>query len=488
MTATGPRQPTIPADLLERMRSLQVAANRAEMARARAAAELCQHFRADIEVRRAADPHQTLAPLDETVVETQPVTGQSASRIRTEVEQVLLLDRHLPWLGSHLDAGRLDLFRVRPVTDAMREDLAEHAEARARFAGLVRRWFDRAVADSPVLVNRTYAQIRNHVHYLVTKVLASELDDRFVRRHRQRTVSTYPTGDGMAALVVDADVVSVARAAHHLDLLARDARSTGDPRSLDQLRSDLAITLLSGSAEAVPPAAPDGEVGRWARPIINVTVPVETLMGLCDEPGRMGTTTLPASLVRHVAGQPGSTWHRLLTDPARGAVELSTERYRPTGPIWREVVAAQPTCFAPTCERPATDCDLDHRRRWPEGPTSTANLGPACRRHHRAKHSPGARLVTGPDGILRFTTRAGLTHALSPAEQPTCDDPAVTAGWESLLEIQPNRAELVEAVDSIRQHRHWTRISHAEAERHGAPDHGWWDVPPAEEDLSTLTG
>ncbi len=450
MTATDPRQPTIPADLLERMRSLQVAANRAEMARARAAAELCQHFRADIEVRRAADPHQTLAPLDETVVETQPVTGQSASRIRTEVEQVLLLDRHLPWLGSHLDAGRLDLFRVRPVTDAMREDLAEHAEARARFAGLVRRWF--------------------------------------VRRHRQRTVSTYPTGDGMAALVVDADVVSVARAAHHLDLLARDVRSTGDPRSLDQLRSDLAITLLSGSAEAVPPAAPDGEVGRWARPIINVTVPVETLMGLCDEPGRMGTTTLPASLVRHVAGQPGSTWHRLLTDPARGAVELSTERYRPTGPIWREVVAAQPTCFAPTCERPATDCDLDHRRRWPEGPTSTANLGPACRRHHRAKHSPGARLVTGPDGILRFTTRAGLTHALSPAEQPTCDDPAVTAGWESLLEIQPNRAELVEAVDSIRQHRHWTRISHAEAERHGAPDHGWWDVPPADEDLSTLTG
>ncbi len=68
---------------------------------------------------------------------------------------------------------------------------------------------------------------------------------------------------------------------------------------------------------------------------------------------RRGESTLPASLVRYVAADPGSTWHRLLTDPSRGGVELSTQSYRPTGPIWREVVATQATCFAPTCSRAA---------------------------------------------------------------------------------------------------------------------------------------
>ena len=207
-------------------------------------------------------------------------------------------------------------------------------------------------------------------------------------------------------------------------------------------------------------------------------------MGTSDEPGQMGAQTLPASLVRHVAAEPGSTWHRLLTDPARRAVELSTASYRPTGPIWREVVAAQPVCYSPTCERPTTDCDLDHRVRWPEGSTSTSNLGPACRSHHRARHAPGAGLHQGADGTLRFTTRAGLTHLVSPAEQPRCDDPGAGHAWESLLEIQPNSAEIAEAVDTIRQHRHWVDVSLAEAERLGAPDQGRWDVAPAEPELS----
>ena len=36
----------------------------------------------------------------------------------------------------------------------------------------------------------------------------------------------------------------------------------------------------------------------------------------------------------------------------------------------------------PGCTRPAEECDLDHAVPWPDGPTSAANLGPLCRRHH----------------------------------------------------------------------------------------------------------
>ncbi|MGA9746641.1 MAG: HNH endonuclease signature motif containing protein [Nocardioides sp.] len=472
------------AAVLERMRSLQVATNRAQMARARATVDLFQQFSADYEARRASDPHVTATPLTETVTETQPVTGQSASRIRGEVEQVLLVDQELPWLACHLDQGRLDLERVRPVTDALRDDLADHPAARARFGELMRRWVERAANDSPALVNKTFTQVRNHVHYLVTKVLASEVDERFRRRYRQRRVSSQATGDGMAVLLIDTDEISVTRAERHLDLLARDVRSAGDPRTLDQLRADLAVDLLCGASVGSTHTS-----AGWARPVINVTVPIQTLMGLSDEPGRSGESTLPASLVRHVAADPRSTWHRLLTDPSRGGVELSTQSYRPTGPIWREVVATQTTCFAPTCSRAAGDCELDHRTPWPAGPTSTDNLGPACPRHHRSKHAPGAGLTKTRDGSLRYRTRSGLTHLVTPTELPGCDDAGTGRLWQRLLEIQPNPADLSEALDQIAHHRHVVAVNEHSAEVLGQrEDPGWWDVPPAGPELSTLVG
>jgi len=141
----------------------------------------------------------------------------------------------------------------------------------------------------------------------------------------------------------------------------------------------------------------------------------------------------------------------LLTDGSRG-VELSTTAYRPTAAIWREVVARQPTCFAPTCERPATECELDHGTPYPQGDTSTENLGPGCGRHHRSKHAPGASLRRGPDGLLRYTTRAGLTHLVAPAEQPVADDPRTADLWRALLDEAPRTTELAEALESLRHH------------------------------------
>jgi hypothetical protein len=154
----------------------------------------------------------------------------------------------------------------------------------------------------------------------MAKVLPSEFARRFKKRHAARCVSSRPTGDGMAALTIDTDLVSVKLAEHHLDLLARDARTAGDERTLDQLRTDLAVDLLTGrhqgSAADTAGKRPVG-TGRWARPIINVTVPYQTLMGLSDEPGRMGDQVLPATLVRRLAADPDSTWYRLLTEASR---------------------------------------------------------------------------------------------------------------------------------------------------------------------------
>lgn len=443
--------------LLCRMRELEVDSNTAEIARARTMVRLYQHYSADVEARRAADPRFTATPLTETIVETQPVTGQTHGRIRADLEAVLLMDQHLPWLATYVDRGWLDLYRATPVTNALKDELADRPTARQRFSELMEQWFDKVAAFCPVLCNKTIDQIRNHVDYVITKLLAGEADDRFKRRHARRRVSSTPTGDGMASLTVDTDQVSVKLADHHLDLLAREARSTGDERPLEQLRADLAIELLTGKR------AVDGMTGKWARPIINVTVPIQTLMGLSDEPGRMGDEVLPASLVRHVAADPTSTWYRMLTDRARACVELSTDSYTPTAAIWRQAVAAQPTCFAPTCTKPAAECELDHRDPYPRGATSTENLGGACTPHHFSKHVRGSSLKKQRDGTLRYTTRSGMTHIVLPDEQPVCEDPEVGPLWERLLERQPTATQLLDALEIVRHHAEVIDVLEAEA-------------------------
>ena len=50
-----------------------------------------------------------------------------------------------------------------------------------------------------------------------------------------------------------------------------------------------------------------------------------------------------------------------------------------------QVWATYPTCVFPGCERPSRGCDLDHIVPWPLGRTTTINLAPLCRTHHRFK-------------------------------------------------------------------------------------------------------
>ena len=52
--------------------------------------------------------------------------------------------------------------------------------------------------------------------------------------------------------------------------------------------------------------------------------------------------------------------------------------YVPSRKLRHLVRARTATCDAPGCGNPAASADLDHTVAWPEGPTSQANLAPAC--------------------------------------------------------------------------------------------------------------
>ena len=103
----------------------------------------------------------------------------------------------------------------------------------------------------------------------------------------------------------------------------------------------------------------------------------------------------------------GGTWRRLVTDPASGTVlDVGRTRYRPPVGLADLVRARDKTCVFPTCQTPASRCDIDHLTSWRQGgTTSLDNLVVLCQAHHRLKHTPGWALTRDRDsGVLSWHT------------------------------------------------------------------------------------
>jgi Domain of unknown function (DUF222) len=91
-------------------------------------------------------------------------------------------------------------------------------------------------------------------------------------------------------------------------------------------------------------------------------------------------------------------------------------RYTPSRKLKDAVRARTTTCDAPGCAAQALYCDLDHTLPYPDGPSCQCNLGPKCRRHHRAKQAPGWRVEQPEPGTVRWTLPNGRTHTTTPTE------------------------------------------------------------------------
>ena len=92
------------------------------------------------------------------------------------------------------------------------------------------------------------------------------------------------------------------------------------------------------------------------------------------------------------------------------------DRYTPSRRLADAVRARTQTCDAPGCNAQAIHCDLDHTRPYPDGLTCQCNLGPKCRRHHRAKQAPGWHVEQPQPGVTRWTLPNGRMHTTTPTE------------------------------------------------------------------------
>jgi hypothetical protein len=392
-------------------------------AAARKWARLVTFFRrreADDDARHDESPHFALTPRQQTVVEVGELWCMPESWVRKQLNIALCVSTHFAFVWQLCLTGQLDGYRATIIADAARYGLdkpEEYAALARRLKPFLTRHLkpldDIPDAGVESVVACTPKQLRNKLTYEINKIRSADAEARHRKAKDARDVRVIDGDDGMSWLTVTATTDQAQLARHRLTLAAKDLRRRGDERTLDQLRADLAMDLLTGRGDGVP-------LPTYARPVVNLTVPIQTVMGLSDDPGVLsGGRVVPAGLARAIAQTPGATWHRMLTDPAGQKVELSTTSYQPTKAIWTEVVAEHTSCFRSACDTPSTEAELDHRVAWPVGRTTPENLWPGCKGDHKAKHAPGFTIEQDETGNFVLVTPAGFRHPILRSVHPS---------------------------------------------------------------------
>ena len=289
---------------------------------------------------------------------------QPVATIYQRLSQTRIVRDRLLGTWNAFMVGRIDAYRVGLIGAAANKLTGDNYS----FIEL-----DYKLAD--YAATHTGSQLRAKLKRFIARIEPDQAAHRARAEHDRRAVWVQHGDDGMSYLTAYLSTVDAIRI--H-DLLAKRAKNTaGTGRTFEAVLADLFVDQLRTTADGT----------RAGGAVIGVTIPVTTLAGLDEQPGTSfdGQFTLPADLVRDLALEPGTLFHRIITDPA-GHILDDTELGRfPSDKLRIGVHIRDGSCQFPTCAKPAVACDLDHEIPHPRGPTSGDNLGPLCRRHHRMK-------------------------------------------------------------------------------------------------------
>jgi hypothetical protein len=246
-------------------------------------------------------------------------------------------------------------------------------------------------------------------------------------------VEIRPLEYGMALLQAWLSADDALRIKAHLDARAKTSSpvpvtSLADPatadrcRLIDARRAQALVELIDLGAATDP-----GRVPARSTAAIQVTVSLQTLLGVDDQPAELnGYGPIPASMARQMAAAPTSTWRRLVTDPLGKLIDYGRERYEPPSELDGYIRARDQTCTFPNCHRRAVTCELDHVQPWSQGGhTNRTNLVAACPRHHHLKHDGGWTNHYNPNtGTTTWTSTTNHTYQNPPPDLPGTQQPA----------------------------------------------------------------
>jgi uncharacterized protein DUF222 len=310
----------------------------------------------------------------------------------------------LPAVGELLRAGDIDYRMFQTIV--YRTDLIVDPEVMAgvdaELAAKAQRW--------PAL---TQGRLAAQVDRIVARVDRDAVRRRR-ERHADREFSIWDSGDGLTEvfgrlITTDAHTLDA-----RLDALAATV-CADDPRTRNQRRAD-AIGALAAGAERLAcrcarPGCPAAATPPPAPVVIHVVADQATLNGTTATPGSMigADALIPAELLTELAR---SATLCPLVHPADAPPKAG---YTPSRALADFVRCRDLTCRFPGCDRPATDCDLDHTLPYAGGgPTHASNLKALCRQHHLIKTFWGWHDHQLPDATLIWTAPSGHTYITTP--------------------------------------------------------------------------
>jgi Domain of unknown function (DUF222) len=306
----------------------------------------------------------------------------------------LVEERPRVWEALH--QGRVDLARARVICEGTCH--LEEAEA-CRVADAVLEQAE----------NLTTGQLGARVRRLALSVQPEEAAKHYEAAVEERRVICLPNADGTADLVAcNLPAERAAACMRTLNTEARAVKRAGDPRSIDQLRTDIFLDRLDAERSTTK-----------RRGVVDLHIDLTTLAGLDSNPGEIsdGFGPIIADVARQVAAsEHDSEWRVTVTDPDSGTVVWNgITRRRPTVAQRRYLEARHRRCVFPGCRMPALESDIDHTRDFAKGgATAVSNLGPLCRHHHRLKHEGEWRVEQLEPGVFRWTSRLGRRYTVGP--------------------------------------------------------------------------
>jgi hypothetical protein len=272
---------------------------------------------------------------------------------------------------------------------------------------------DRRLADR---VARWPSMTRGRLAAEIDRIVARH-DDDAVRRVRERVRDREVVfgDDDRGCAEISGRIYSTDAEAmdQRLDAMAK-AVCDGDPRTVAQRRADAFGALAFGADRLAcrcgDPGCAAAEQPVTGAVVIHVVADEATLRGRSDKPAyAVGADALiPGELLVQLAKQARVTplIHPADAPPERG--------YRPSQALADFVRFRDLTCRAPGCDKPATQCDLDHTVPYPYGRTHAGNLKCLCREHHILKTFWGWRDRQLGDGTVIWTLPGDQTYITTP--------------------------------------------------------------------------
>lgn len=343
------------------------------------------------------EPDAELAS-DSTAAEVRAALGLTRRYADSELGFALDLIRRIPRVFSALSSGVIDVRQAKTIVHGTAHLPDETAREVA----------DEITPDAPRM---TTTQLAARIRRICIAADPEEAEARYRHTVADRRTFAEMTAEGTANMMgLNLPPDRVAQASRRINEIAKTLRREGEKRTIDQLRADVYLDLLTGVG--TKPGSSSGAV--------EIRVDLQTLAELDETPGDLaGFGPVIADIARQVArDQTRAKWRFVVTQPETGVpLHTGVTRRRPTSGQQHLIQARDQFCIFPGCRMPAAECDLDHRIQYSRGgPTETGNLHPLCRHDHRIKDNLGWIYETQPDGTFKWTSR--LQHTYITTGQP----------------------------------------------------------------------